>query len=256
MPNYAIFRVEKLGSKSAATKRQQHNIRSKGAALSDRSGKANVKDLIMADTALKANKDAKKTFGQFSRERIGDQKVRKNACFGFEAILTFSPGALKPEQLKDWAGESMRFIANVFGKDNLFSAQIHLSETTPHIHIIASAIDAKGKLNANGIIRGPAHLRELQTEYAKHMERFGLQRGIDKKQTKARHKSCERWYAEQADKELRLNAYEKFFGKEEDWDIDTAIKFTSTQHDLRSAQEATESHRTRTNDFDKDLPLR
>jgi hypothetical protein len=66
---------------------------------------------------------------------------------------------------------------------------------------------------------------ELQTDYAKSVEKFGLKRGISRKITKAHHESSRRWHAENAEKESRLKAYEEKYGTEKDWDFDEMLEF-------------------------------
>ena len=57
------------------------------------------------------------------------------------------------------------------------------------------------------------------------MEKFGLRRGVSGKITKAHHESSRRWHASQAEKEERLEAYEKKFGTEATWDFDMVLEF-------------------------------
>lgn len=45
--------------------------------------------------------DRKKDFKDIFHERIGNQKVRSNAVMALEIIPTFSPGAIKEEDLKN-----------------------------------------------------------------------------------------------------------------------------------------------------------
>ena len=221
MSNFAVMRVEKIKSISTATKRQNHNERTKGDALSDRGEHRSVHIRSKLAPQLRENL----SFSEFFKRQTEGQTLRKDCVKGFEVILTFSHGAVSEADLPKWAGENVKFLCDVFGAENLCSVELHLSETTPHLHAICGAIDERGKLCAKNIIRGPAHLRELQTDYAKRMEQFGLQRGISKKLTKAQHKELRDFYAEQSNNAERLRAYEKTFGNEKEWDIDTYIEF-------------------------------
>lgn len=221
MSNYAIMRVEKIKSISTAAKRQSHNERTKGAALSDRGESKTIH--LRSKYAPQLREGL--SFSEFFKRQTEGQTLRKDCVKGFEVILTFSNGAVADSDLRQWAGENVKFLCDVFGAENLCSVELHLSETTPHIHAITGAIDERGKLCAKNIIRGPAHLRELQSEYAERMKQFGLQRGISKKLTKAQHKELRDFYADQNHKTERLRAYEATFGNEKEWDIDTYIKF-------------------------------
>lgn len=244
--NYAIMRVEKLKSVSAATSRQKHNERTRGDALSDRTEHKTIG--LRSSVAPQLKEDL--TFAEFFKRQTQGQKIRKDAVKGFEVVLTFSHGAVKDADLKQWASDNFKFLCDTFGAHNLFSVELHMSETTPHIHAIATAIDDRGKLCAKSIINGPAHLRDLQTDYARRMEPYGLQRGISKKLTKAQHKSLREWYAETNYKSDRLQAYEKTFGDEKTWDIDTYIKFIGNTPSR--ASEAPEHDKTKTIQWDSE----
>ena len=75
-------------------------------------------------------------------------------------------------------------------------------------------------------------MSELQTDYAKAMEKYGLKRGICREITKARHESSLRWHERQAQNETRLRAYEKVFGNEETWDFDRFLEFQRTKNEI------------------------
>lgn len=221
MSNYAIMRVEKIKSISTATKRQNHNERKHGNALSDRGEHRVVHLRSQHAPQLKE----KMSFTDFFKQQTAGQKMRKDAVRGFEVILTFSPNAVPAQDLREWAGENMRFLCDTFGAKNLCSVELHLSETTPHIHALITAIDHRGKLCAKNIIKGPSHLRQIQSDYAERMSRFGLERGISKELTKAQHTELREFYANESQKAERLKAYEKTFGNEKEWNVDTYIKF-------------------------------
>lgn len=227
---FAIMRCEKLKSISAATSRQKHNERAKGRALSDRTQEKVIKLRSSAAPQLRDEL----SFSEFYNRKLKGQKVRFDAVKGFEVILTFSHGAVSDADLKEWAGENFKFLCDVFGAENLHRVDLHLSETTPHIHAITTCFDVDGKLRSKAFIDGPAHLRRLQDQYAAQMARFGLQRGISKKLTKAQHKELRDWYAETNYKVERLNAYERTFGNEKTWDMDTYIEFVKNTGTLSS----------------------
>lgn len=84
-------------------------------------------------------------------------------------------------------------------------------------------------------------MSELQSDYAKSVEKFGLKRGISRKITKAQHTSSKRWHAENAEKENRLKAYEEKYGTEKDWDFDEMLEFRRL---IRKEEKETESTST------------
>lgn len=49
--------------------------------------------------------------------------------------------------------QSLDFIANRYGKENILSAVIHMDEKTPHMHVDLTPI-RDGRLTAKAILRG------------------------------------------------------------------------------------------------------
>lgn len=148
-----------------------------------------------------------------------------------EIVLTFSPGALSEDTLKDWALDNANWLRKNFGESNVIDCQLHIDEKTPHIHAMIIPIDERGKLNARAFVGGTRErMSGLQTDYAKAMQPHGLERGVCRELTKARHESSLRWHERQAQKELRLRSYEKMFGIEENWDFDKVLEFRRVQN--------------------------
>lgn len=127
-------------------------------------------------------------------------KVRKNAVYVIEIVLTFSPEAQKEvePQCKEWLNTNMNWVAKEFGKENILQARCDFDEATLHQHIfVVPLIDEK--LNAREMIGNRTKLSKLQTSYAKAVESFGLQRGrcyIDEKD-RPRHKSLKTFHYEE-----------------------------------------------------------
>ena len=233
MPNYAILRMEKIKSVTKGGARLKHNRRQIECPTANKE-KEN-KTLLVSPTA---KEDKKKSFKEMFKERVGDQRIRKNAVHAIEVVMTFSPGAiLGEENIKKWAFDSVRWLADTFGgRQNVVDSQLHLDEATPHIHSIVIPIDEKGKLNAREFLGGTRNrMVELQTKYAEAMKEHGLERGISKQITKAQHKASTKYHAEQAEKESRLQAYETVFGTEKEWDFDKFVKFNVALDEHRQA---------------------
>ena len=93
-----------------------------------------------------------------------------------------------------------------------------------------------GKLNCKHYINGPASCREMQDTYYQAVKAFGdLERGINSKITKRIHESNKRWMARNAENEQTLTAYQKTFGKEDEWDFDTTIRFNKNKTEEMTA---------------------
>ena len=137
------------------------------------------------------------------RERIGQQTIRKNAVLCVEMLLTASPeyfrpndpsraGYYEPEKLADFRAGVHSWLDNEYG-DRIVRAELHLDESTPHVHAYLVPLDERGKLNCRGIFGGRQKLSQFQDSFAKAMSSIGLERGI--KGSKAKHTKIQHYYA-------------------------------------------------------------
>ena len=234
MANYCIMRMEKAKDVRSAGARLKHMRRELPCSTLRHQGE---KPIVLRCGSV--GECMNRPFGEIFRERTDGQNIRKNAVYAVELVLTFSPGAIKTEQMKEWAGANVKWMSQLFGSQNIIGAYLHLDEETPHIHAMVIPIDERGKLNAKAFLGGTSQrMRDLQTDYAKEMARFGLERGVDKKITKARHKSTATWRAEQADKQLELETYEKLYGKPQEMDLNEVRRFFETKNEIANGHEA------------------
>ena len=240
MSAYAIMRMEKIKSVAQGTVRLKHSRRE----IECPTAMPGQHNKLLANSPH-MHEYKKKSFKEIFRERLKDQKIRKNAVHAVEVVLTFSPGAISDEQIPAWVWANMRWLEKTFGDPkNIIDARLHLDETTPHIHAFVLPIDERGKLNARAFLGGTNNrMSELQTSYAKAMQSFNLERGISKKITKAQHQSSLRWQAEQDKKEVRLKTYEKVFGTEPEWDFAKFVEFQTTQSDIEHNAENQEARK-------------
>lgn len=138
------------------------------------------------------------------RQRIGDQTIRKNAVLAVEFLLTASPEYFRPsdpgraghyeqQQLEDFQHTACEWLLNRYG-DRIVRAELHLDESTPHIHAYMVPLDEKGKLNCRALLGGSRYrLSELQDDFAAAMAPLGLERGI--KGSRAKHTEVRKYYA-------------------------------------------------------------
>ena len=116
-------------------------------------------------------------------------------------------------RIGEWCDDSMQWLHKTFGKENTVSAVLHMDETTPHIHATIVPIvtgerrktkkqQAEGKrtyrkkTNAARLCADDVLNREklvaYHDDYAKVMERYGLQRGV--RGSEARHTTTAQYY--------------------------------------------------------------
>jgi hypothetical protein len=112
-------------------------------------------------------------------------------------------------QLDEWCADSLKWLQETFGKDNVVSAELHRDEKTPHIHATVVPIVSGERRtkptnkppdpNKRTYRKKPANtvrlcaddamtrknLERFQDTYAEAMDKYGLERGI--RGSEARH---------------------------------------------------------------------
>lgn len=84
------------------------------------------------------------------------------------------------DEFNEWKAQTLEFVKQKFGEKNILSAQVHMDETTPHIHIIGTPLHENEKniekLSMKAFVNGPAGVRQFHTEYAEFMAHLGYKR--------------------------------------------------------------------------------
>lgn len=148
-------------------------------------------------------KTAKDMF-TYVKDNINPLVSRKDNVILMEVLLTASPEyfAGKNEgEIKKWFNDNIDFMKQKYG-DNFVCAQLHLDETTPHIHCYVKPVERvieQGKevckLNAKKLFNRD-ELLALQEEYPKFLQTRGhnLTRGSEKSVSK--HQDLKTYYKE------------------------------------------------------------
>lgn len=124
--------------------------------------------------------------------------TRKNAVLAIEVVTTFSRE--ETINLEKWKEENVKWLEKTFniapdGKNNVLSVVYHADEPgNVHCHAIIVPVDEKGNLNASRFLDGRRAMSQMQTDYGKSMEQFGLERGLEN--GRARHQDIKKYYAE------------------------------------------------------------
>ena len=151
------------------------------------------------------------TLQQMINKRINECgiKVRKGQSRSLEIIFGGSPEAissLSPEQLDQWAKDTIEWAKNEWGAENVMYAALHMDESTPHLHLIVvpivkgvsrrsaskAARDSQKGIKRKSYSKDPQKLRlsandvytksrlyGYHTSYATIVgKKYGLQRGI------------------------------------------------------------------------------
>lgn len=120
----------------------------------------------------------------------GNRAIRKDATVMTGTIVSSDReffNKLNKEQIKLFFETSYNYFKNFYGERNIIAAQVHLDETTPHMHIMAVPLKEDGRLSAKTMITRET-LRRFQSELPKLLQEkgFEIERGIEN--SKAVHK--------------------------------------------------------------------
>ena len=179
---YAIFRAEKIKSRLEGAQLIRHSERSGKVLPANVDPKRQSLNRRLFPEAYGAANAFKRWRTRLGKKRKGVRKLtRKNGVMAVELFMGMTPSEnpiITTEQVDNWVLDSIKWAEDNFGgKQNVFAGATNLDETTPHVHIFVIPIDDKGKLNCRKFLGGGAKLKQLQTSYAKAVEKYGLQRG-------------------------------------------------------------------------------
>ena len=169
------------------------------------------------------------------------RKVSANQVKAIRILLTGSNKDMKQMEaegrIEDWCNDSLKWIRETYGEQNLISAVLHMDEKTPHIHatvipIVTGERRKAGQEEQNGKkkyrkknpqdvrlcaddVMARHRLKHYQDTYAQAMNKYGLQRGVDG--SLARHISTMQYYKQLVEQQDSLQEnIENLLGLEEE----------------------------------------
>ena len=169
------------------------------------------------------------------------RKVSANQVKAIRILLTGSNKDMKQMEaegrIEDWCNDSLKWIRETYGEQNLVSAVLHMDEKTPHIHatvipIVTGERRKAGQEEQNGKkkyrkknpqdvrlcaddVMARHRLKHYQDTYAQAMNKYGLQRGVDG--SLARHISTMQYYKQLVEQQDSLQEnIENLLGLEEE----------------------------------------
>ena len=154
MANFVVLHLEK--AKGADTKMSAHIERTFIAGNVDESR-------IHLNRELVAFPEGVKSRSAVIEHRIENanlkRKVGKNQVHAIRVMLSASPEAMERIQqegrLDDWCKQSVEWMQETFGKENLVSAVLHMDEKTSHIHatVVPIVIAARRKKKSEECVK-------------------------------------------------------------------------------------------------------
>lgn len=158
------------------------------------------------------------------KHRVGSRKVRRDAVVLDEWIIGSDHGYFaekSPEEVRKYFSDAIGYFAQKFGRENILYGNVHLDESTPHMHMGIVPITKDHKLSSKRVFDRNT-LREIQTEFPKYMQEHDHEvvRGSEKSQRKKlsvaeykhareEQKEIEKQGIENLNRELELNQREE-----------------------------------------------
>ncbi|MBZ4027453.1 MobV family relaxase [Lactobacillus johnsonii] len=145
-------------------------------------GGADVERSYLNYDLVNRTENYKRDIEQFINDnKSSSRAVRKDAVLINEWIITSDNQFFKDKddkEIKDFFEQSKDYFAEKFGDENIRYAQVHLDETTPHMHLGIVPFNAEKKLSAKTVFNRQA-LQAVQDELPKYLNErgFELERG-------------------------------------------------------------------------------
>ena len=127
-----------------------------------------------------------------SRIELSGCKTRKDSVRFVDTLITASADFFKGkniEQTRAFFQTAVDFLAKKIGKDNIFTAVVHMDEKTPHMHLCFTPITEDGRLSAKEIIGNRTQLTQWQDDFFAYMVKSfpDIERGESANVTGRRH---------------------------------------------------------------------
>ena len=119
-------------------------------------------------------------------------KTRKDSVRFVDTLITASPDFYKSKKREDvraFFQTAANFLSQKIGKENIFTAVVHMDEKTPHMHLCFTPITEDGRLSAKEIIGNRTQLTKWQDAFFAHMVKSfpDIERGESASITGRRH---------------------------------------------------------------------
>lgn len=186
MQSYAIMRCKKITNMGALAGSLKHCYRERETLNADpeRTGQNLHLGAKSTDQAMGKVKD------------LLPEKRRKDAVIAVEYMMGASPEwwkAASQAQQNAFFKQSLEWLGNKYGRQNIVVASIHKDETSPHVSAFVVPKTQDGRLSAKDYIGGRQKLTQDQTDFAAAVANLGLERGTER--SKAHHTTIKEYYA-------------------------------------------------------------
>ena len=145
------------------------------------------------------------------RIQMAGCRVRKDSVKFVDTLVTVSPEFAKAHEVEmpEYFRRAFDFLKERVGEENIFSAVVHMDETTPHMHLCFVPLTRDKRLSAKEILGNKKSMIRWQDDfYACMAERWPeLERGTPAVETKRRHLTPQ-WYKKVTAMDAKLEQLE------------------------------------------------
>lgn len=189
--SYSILSLEKVKTLANLQIRHEHNFREIDLKHIDKDLSENNVELIN-DSGMNYKELWYRRLKELELQTGKPVFVRKNAVLAYEIVTTYTKGA--DINVEEWAQANKKWMEDTFGTENVLSMQLHMDETTPHIHSVIIPIDERRRLCAKTFTGGKSKMVSLHNSYGKAMAPLGLERG--ERHSRTKKEDLGRFYAQ------------------------------------------------------------
>ena len=198
--SYSILRVARVKGSSNSKGIQKHNQReNKNYNNKDINHENTYKnyDLINENKIDYSEKIEDTIHANYS----GKRAIRKDAIKHVDGLITSDNeffNKLSEEETNQFFRDSLDFLEQEYGKENMLYATVHLDEKVPHMHFGFVPLTDDGRLSAKEKLGNKKAMTELQDRFNQYVNAKGyeLQRGTAKEVSERQHQDIDKFKKE------------------------------------------------------------
>src|SRR5699024_1782448 len=198
--SYSILRVARVkgssNSKGIQKHNQRENINYNNKDINHENTYKNY-DLINENKIDYSSKIEDTIHANYS----GKRAIRKDAIKHVDGLITSDNeffNNLSEEETNQFFRDSLDFLEQEYGKENMLYATVHLDEKVPHMHFGFVPLTDDGRLSAKEKLGNKKAMTELQDRFNQYVNAKGyeLQRGTAKEVSERQHQDIDKFKKE------------------------------------------------------------
>ena len=198
--SYSILRVARVKGSSNSKGIQKHNQREN---INYNNNDINHENTYKNYDLINENKIdySSKIEDTIHANYSGKRAIRKDAIKHVDGLITSDNeffNNLSEEETNQFFRDSLDFLEQEYGKENMLYATVHLDEKVPHMHFGFVPLTDDGRLSAKEKLGNKKAMTELQDRFNQYVNAKGyeLQRGTAKEVSERQHQDIDKFKKE------------------------------------------------------------